>query len=77
MLYMEQDIKVALSQLTQTGKGGVNVVKRRHRLNYLSYTEPFDLNILLDEGYWSHKHNRLAHHHDEIVRLSALNKLDV
>lgn len=44
------------------------------RQNYLSYSEPFDLKILLDEPYWQHKSARLAHSQDEIVRLSKLNK---
>ena len=41
----------------------------------MAYTEPFDLGILLDDVYWSYKNNRLAHNHDEILRLTALNKL--
>ena len=51
------------------------MVKRRQRQNYLAYTEPFDLNILLDEAYWNRKGQLVAHSPDEIARLSALNKL--
>lgn len=49
--------------------------KRRARQNYLAYSEPFDLNVLLDDPYWAHKASRLAHSEDEIVRLSKLNKV--
>ena len=53
------------------------MVKRRSRQNYLSHNEPFDLDVLLDEAYWLSKSSRLTHSHNEIIRLSALNKLDV
>lgn len=59
-LYFEQDMKVALSQQYQP------IPKRRSRQNYLSYDDPFDLGVLLDDQYWTIKQSRLAHDADEI-----------
>ena len=41
----------------------------------MTYTQTFDLDVLLDEAFWQHKAKRLAHNYDEIVRLSKLNKI--
>lgn len=70
---------MALNYQVLVAKGDLNVntLKRRPRQNYLAHSEPFDLSILLDSNYWGHKQTLLSHTHEEIVRLSALNKLDV
>ena len=76
-LYEEHDIKYALNPGQKDAKFIANYYKRRSRQNYLAYNDPFDLNILLDDIYWSHKESKLVHAHSEIVRLSMLNKLEI
>ena len=57
---------MALINQNQQTKNGIPIPKRRYRQNYLAYSEPFDLDILLDTAYWNHKNSRLAHDHKEI-----------
>ena len=73
-LYQEQDLKLALTSMNNLN-GKVSIPKRKPRDNYLHYHEVFDLNVLLDKPYWRHKQKQLANSQDEILRLSALNKL--
>ena len=74
-LYQEQDLKVALNNQSQLIKSGASLPKRRYRQNYLSYSEPFELQALLDDAYWQHKKSLLAYDWKEMLRLTNLNKL--
>ena len=63
---------MALSQVS----GGRNkfLVKRKSRQNYLAYSQPFDLDKLLDEKYWRHKKSKFQHTEAQIKDLCLLNK---
>ena len=49
------------------------LVRRKSRQNYLAYSQPFDLNKLLDEKYWKHKKSKFHHTDTQIKDLCTLN----
>ena len=71
-LYQELDFRVALSQVS--GSRNRFLVKRKSRQNYLAYSQPFDLDKLLDEKYWKHKGSKFHHSDAQIKDLCELNK---
>ena len=74
VLYQEVDFKVAVSNVSLDKK---SMVRRKSHQNYLSWNDPFDINLLLDEKYWKHKRTKFVHAEEELPQLCIANKKDI